>query len=108
MLLGVAGWTLIVATAFGAGPDPVVRAHNSMISFMFFVVVIIAARSMAFRVTSQHVLSLDTAFYVASTMCLGNVSAGQMVALALTLDSILRWALARRSVQPRRNADGDR
>ena len=93
----MAGWTLIVATAFGAGLDPVARAHTGMVSFVFFVAVIIAARSMAFRVTSRHVLSLDSAFYVASTMCLGNVSAGQMVAVALTIDSILRWALARRA-----------
>ena len=97
MLLGVAGWTIIVATAFGAGSDPAVPVHTGMLSFVFFVAVIIAARSMAFRVTSHHVLSLDTAFYVASTMCLGNMSAGQMVAIALTIDSILRWALARRS-----------
>src|SRR5689334_773754 len=58
--------------------------------FALFVVVILAARSLAFRLVPESVLSLDSAFFVAATMCLGALPAGRMVGLALTIDALVR------------------
>ena len=64
--------------------------------FALFVIVILAARGMAFRVVEEAVLSLDSAFYVAAAFCLGAVPAGRMVAFTLTLDALIRLVIADR------------
>jgi diguanylate cyclase (GGDEF)-like protein len=59
-------------------------------AFGLFLGVILASRGLAVRLIPDSVLSLDSAFYVAATVCLGPAPAGRLVALALTLDSLLR------------------
>ncbi len=53
----------------------------------------------------QVVLSLDTGFYIAAALCLGSVNAGRLVALALTLDALIRL-LGADSAAPRRQRGG--
>jgi diguanylate cyclase (GGDEF)-like protein len=60
------------------------------VPFLLFFVVIVAARGMAFDLLERTKVSLDAAFYVSAALCLGAVPAGQLVAAALTLDSLLR------------------
>src|SRR5688572_4452579 len=81
------GWAALAATAFVDAP---VSAVGGPWLFAIFVATILAARSMAFRLIPESVLSLDSAFFVVAAMCLGSVPAGRMVALALTVDSLLR------------------
>jgi diguanylate cyclase (GGDEF)-like protein len=69
-----------------------------------FATVILAARALAFRLIEGSVLSLDSAYYVAATLCVGTVEAGRLVALALTLDAFARLVAARRRGQV--NAEG--
>jgi diguanylate cyclase (GGDEF)-like protein len=45
---------------------------------------------MAFRMLPDTVISLDSAFYISAVVCLGPATAGRLVALALTLDALLR------------------
>ncbi|MBP6628026.1 MAG: sensor domain-containing diguanylate cyclase [Kofleriaceae bacterium] len=99
LLVGVAGWALLLlAPSLVSAPAMPVGATGLGL-FALFVVVILTARSMAFRVADDNVLSLDSAFYVAAAFCLGSVLAGRVVALALTLDALLRMALADRRHQ---------
>src|SRR5207253_2278065 len=67
-----------------------------------FIIVILAARALAFRIVEGSVLSLDSAYYVAAALCVGSVEAGRLVALALTVDATVRLAIARhlRRVEP--------
>ena len=93
--VGLAGWGLLLAAVYGGlAPEPAVSAGPA--AFLLFLVVILAARGMAFRLVPESVLALDTAFYVAAVLCLGSVPAGRLVALALTLDSLFRLIQAER------------
>lgn len=97
--VGLVGWVFLLIAAprlLGLTPD-----HAGGVGgFAIFVVVILAARAMAFRVhDSEAVLSLDSAFYVAAAFCLGTIPAGRMVAFALTIDALIRFAVAQRREQ---------
>ena len=85
IVLGVLGWTVaVVLPAVGLWPaaEPI-----QALPVVLFVVVILAARALAFRLVKGSVLSLDSAYYVAAALCVGSVNAGRLVALALTLDA---------------------
>jgi diguanylate cyclase (GGDEF)-like protein len=87
---GLAGWTaVLLPTYLPAALPPVVRASGTL-SFLLFFSVIVASRGLAFRVLPETLVSLDSAFYIAAVVCLGSVSAGRLVALALILDALLR------------------
>lgn len=89
-LFGLAGWTAtLLPTYLPAALPPVVRASGAL-SFALFFCVIVASRGLAFRVLPEALVSLDSAFYIAAVVCLGSVSAGRLVALALTIDALLR------------------
>ncbi|CAN5809649.1 hypothetical protein BH11MYX2_BH11MYX2_14410 [soil metagenome] len=97
VVLGVLGWgALAVLPALGIGPDPV---RTDALWIALFVVVILAARALAFRLVEGSVLSLDSAYYVAAAMCVGAMSAGRLVAGALTVDATVRLWTARRRGQ---------
>jgi putative methionine-R-sulfoxide reductase with GAF domain len=100
--LGLLGWIVVLAfPAFGVLPkDP----PAGIMSVTMFVLVILGARALAFRLVEGSVLSLDSAYYVAAALCVGSLEAGRLVALALTLDASARLALARRRGQF--NSDG--
>ncbi|MBX3157401.1 MAG: sensor domain-containing diguanylate cyclase [Deltaproteobacteria bacterium] len=92
--LGLAGWfVVLVFPALGIVPPP---SHTPLLWTSLFVIVILAARALAFRLTTDSVLSLDSAYYVAAALCVGSVGAGRLVAVALTLDASVRLYLARR------------
>lgn len=93
--LGVFGWAMVlVLPALGALPHPSTPA----LSIVLFVVVILAARALAFRLVEGSVLSLDSAYYVAAALSVGTVEAGRLVAIALTLDASVRlWNKRRRT-----------
>jgi diguanylate cyclase (GGDEF)-like protein len=86
--IGLAGWAVVLGLpAVGILPQP---APTTALWITLFIVVILAARALAFRPVEGSVLSLDSAFYVAATLCLGSVAAGQIVAAALTVDAAAR------------------
>jgi diguanylate cyclase (GGDEF)-like protein len=90
----VLGWTVaVVLPSVGLWPaaEPV-----QALPVALFVVVILAARALAFRLVKGSVLSLDSAYYVAAALCVGSVNAGRLVAIALTLDAAVRLIDARR------------
>ena len=93
------GWGALAATAFV--PELATPAPGGAWLFALFVTVILAARALAFRLVPEAVLSLDSGFYVAAAMCLGSVPAGRLVALALTIDSLLRLLHRRRELGAR-------
>ncbi len=84
-LAGLAGWSVLLAAGALTASHP-----PPAVPFLLFFVVIVAARGMAFDLLPRTKVSLDTAFYVAAALCLGALPAGQLVAAALTLDSLLR------------------
>ncbi len=86
MVFGVAGWA---ALAWATRTQPTPHATD-LLSFTLFFLVIAGARLLAFRVLPETLVSLDSAFYVAAAVCLGAVSAGRLVAIALTIDVLLR------------------
>jgi hypothetical protein len=86
--LGLLGWGVVVGLpAAGLLPEP---AWASAPWIALFVVVILAARALAFRVVEGTVLSLDSSYYVAAAVCVGSVAAGRLVAVALTIDASAR------------------
>jgi len=95
LVVACLGWGALAATALV--PELRVPAPGGPGLFVLFVTVILAARTMAFRLVPESVLSLDSAFYVAAAICVGSVPAGRMVALALTLDALLRLVARGRS-----------
>ncbi len=97
--LGTMGWaTLGAGAAGGFGPSPPLAPG----AFLVFLGIIVAARSLAFHLVPRSTVSLDSAFYVAATVCLGSVPAGWLVASALSLDAGLRFLVrARRRELPR-------
>jgi diguanylate cyclase (GGDEF)-like protein len=92
--LGVLGWFVVLGLpAIGWIPtDPLAPA----LPIILFVVVILTARALAFRLVEGSVLSLDSAYYVAAALCVGTVEAGRLVALALTLDASARLSAKQR------------
>lgn len=90
LLLGLGGWGLLLAARYAAWFGPPTGPDIATVPFLIFLVVIVAARGMAFQLLPRNVVSLDSAFYVAATICLGAVNAGLLVALALTLDTLIR------------------
>jgi diguanylate cyclase (GGDEF)-like protein len=89
--VGTLGWAVVVATLW-QGQTP----HPGAAPLLLFVAVILATRSMAFRISAQSVLSLDSAFYVAAVFSLGTEWAAATVAMSLTLDSLFRWVRTQR------------
>jgi diguanylate cyclase (GGDEF)-like protein len=85
---GALAWGGLV---FGAGRLGFGTAATATpLVYAVFLLVIVATRSMAFRMIPETPVSLDSAFYIAAAACLGSVSAGWLVAVALTLDTVLR------------------
>ncbi|MEZ4367234.1 MAG: sensor domain-containing diguanylate cyclase [Kofleriaceae bacterium] len=95
LLVGLAGWAYLLAAPWlpWLGVERSPRA--GIVPFAMFVLVILGVRTMALRI-GDMVLSLDSVFYVAATLCLGALSAGRTVALALTIDAFVRLLRARR------------
>jgi len=92
--LGLAGWFVVLGMPLLGliAADPFTAA----LPIILFVVVILAARALAFRLVEGSVLSLDSAYYVAAALCVGSVEAGRLVALALTLDASARLSAKQR------------
>jgi diguanylate cyclase (GGDEF)-like protein len=102
IVLGVLGWAVVFALpAFGVLPEP---TRTDPLWIALFVIVILGARALAFRLVEGSVLSLDSAYYVAAAMCVGAIGAGRLVAIALTVDASLR--LYYRRQRGRKDPDG--
>src|SRR5882762_604680 len=92
--LGILGWIVVLGfPAMGILPAD---APSGPLAIALFIVVILAARALAFRLVEGSVLSLDSAYYVAAALSVGAVNAGRLVAFALTLDAAIRLIDARR------------
>lgn len=92
--LGLAGWVVVLGLpALGVLPQP---APTPALWIALFIVVILGARALAFQLMEGSVLSLDSAYYVAATLCVGSVGAGRIVAVALTMDAAARLYYARK------------
>jgi diguanylate cyclase (GGDEF)-like protein len=86
--LGLAGWAVVLGLpALGVLPKP---TPTPLLWIALFILVILAARALAYRLVEGSVLSLDSAYYVAATLCVGSVGASRIVAVALTLDAAAR------------------
>ena len=94
LALGVLGWAVLIAGSWIPQLAVAPPATDVPAAFVLFLVVILAARSLAFRPVPERVLALDAGYYVAAVVCLGSLPAGRLVAIALTLDSLLRLVLA--------------
>jgi diguanylate cyclase (GGDEF)-like protein len=93
IVLGILGWAVVLLLpALGVLPAP---TRTDPLWIALFVIVILAARALAFRLVEGSVLSLDSAYYVAAALCVGSVGAGRLVAIALTLDASARLYSAR-------------
>ncbi len=94
--IGVIGWGVVFGLPLtNLLPSSPPTTPTSLVWLAVFVIVILAARSLAFRVEGS-VLSLDSAYYVAAALCVGSIGAGRLVAVALTIDSSVRLVIARR------------
>ncbi len=95
--MGLIGWFVVLGLpALGWIPtDP----RTPALPIVLFVIVILTARALAFRLVEGSVLSLDSAYYVAAALCVGTVEAGRLVALALTLDASARLSAKHRRGQ---------
>ena len=92
--LGFAGWVFVLGCPeLGVSPKP---TPTPALWIALFIVVILAARALAFRMVESSVLSLDSAYYVAATLCVGAFGAGRIVAVALTVDAAARLYYSRR------------
>jgi diguanylate cyclase (GGDEF)-like protein len=86
--LGVAGWVVVLGfPAVGVLPKP---TPTPVLWVAVFIVMILAARALAYRTVAGSMLSLDSAYYVAAALCVGSVAAGRIVAVALTVDAAVR------------------
>lgn len=96
--LGLAGWAALIALpALGILPSP---NPTPALWVGLFIVVILAARALAFRLVEGSVLTLDSAYYVAAALCVGSVGAGRIVAAALTIDAAVRLLWRRNQGEP--------
>lgn len=94
IVLGVLGWgVVLLLPVLGILPQ---ASHTEALWIALFVVVILSARALAFRLVEGSVLSLDSAYYVAAALCVGSVGAGRLVAIALTVDASARLYFARK------------
>lgn len=93
LLVGGLGWGVLAAWSVVAPATP-----PAPVTFLAFLAVLLATRLMAFRIVPDSVLSLDTGVHVAAAAALGPLPAGQLVALALTLDAAIRLLRERRGV----------
>nr|MBA3540150.1 hypothetical protein [Deltaproteobacteria bacterium] len=93
IVLGLVGWVVVIGLPVVGGSEPAVNT----LTIALFVVVILAVRGLAFKPTTGTVLSLDSAYFVAATLCVGAVGAGRLVAVALTVDALVRLLYARRA-----------
>src|SRR5688572_21251937 len=89
-IFGLLGWGALIAATYLPQFGPSGGRTTDTLSFSLFLLVIVASRSMAFRMLPETLVSLDSAFYIAAVVCLGSVTAGRLVAIALTLDALLR------------------
>ena len=89
-LCGLVGWAALAFCPSLPGITPAPARPLGALPFVLFLLVIVAARGLAFRMLPETLVSLDSAFYIAAVVCLGSVPAGRLVALALTLDALLR------------------
>jgi diguanylate cyclase (GGDEF)-like protein len=83
---GAVGWVALVQ----AGPPSLAP----ILPYLLFLLVIVATRSMAFRLRAGPLVALDSAFYIAAVGCLGPLGAGWLVAAALAIDGLLRPSAA--------------
>ena len=90
--IGLVGWGLLAAATHVPGVGPGTAPRPDVLSFVLFLIVIVAARAMATRLLPDAAVALDSGFYVAAAVSLGSVTAGRLVALALTVDSVSRLA----------------
>ncbi len=81
-VFGSVGWGALAT----AGPPTLAP----FLPYVLFLLVIIATRSMAFRLRAGPPVALDSAFYIAAVGCLGPLGAGWLVAVALTIDALCR------------------
>ncbi|NVB81454.1 MAG: sensor domain-containing diguanylate cyclase [Kofleriaceae bacterium] len=91
--LGVLGWLVLALPLIGVLP---MNTAVPTLPILLFVVVILGARALAFRLTEGSVLSLDSAYYVAAALSVGSAEAGWLVAGALTIDAAARLSAKRR------------
>ncbi len=88
---GLAGWAALIlgslSTSWSSGAYPATGT-----AFASFLAIVVAMRVMAFRTTPETPISLDSSFYIAAVVCLGALPAGWLVAVAMTLDALLRFA----------------
>ncbi len=100
LVFGLLGWAYVVVgplvPALGVAP----AARTSVLPLLIFGVVILAIRAMAVRMLRHVVLSMDSTFYVGASLCLGALAASRMIAIAMTLDALTRFVLARRRRDP--------
>jgi diguanylate cyclase (GGDEF)-like protein len=90
-LFGLIGWAVLLLALFWPVPPGTPAAVTPPAAlFGVFVVVIVLARLMAFGLYGQSVVSLDGAFYVAGTVCLGLDISAWLVAISLSLDAAAR------------------
>lgn len=90
--LGMMGWAALAGAALRTDG---VWISTDPAPLAVFMGIIVVARVFAFRVVDATVLALDSALYAAAAVCLGAVSAGLLVGIALTLDALVRPASAR-------------
>jgi len=90
LAVGLVGWGFLGLATYWPGLAPTALARPDALAFVVFLVVIVAARAMATRLLPGSPVALDSAFYVAAAVSLGSVTAGRLVALALTVDSVWR------------------
>jgi diguanylate cyclase (GGDEF)-like protein len=100
----VLGWGALLAATYLPGLGLGEPRHAGILPLATFFAVIVAARRMAMPMLPRVVVSLDTGFYVAAALCLGSTHAGRIVAVALTLDTLIR--LFERESVLRRARDG--
>jgi diguanylate cyclase (GGDEF)-like protein len=91
--LGLVGWGFLATATYWPGFGPPPPSGPDALSFAMFLIVIVAARAMATRLLPDVPVALDSGFYVAAAVSLGSVTAGRLIALALTVDSVSRLAL---------------
>jgi diguanylate cyclase (GGDEF)-like protein len=103
VVLGLFGWAGLLLAFFLPGFAPHQPQLGGLVPFALFLLVVVATRSMAFRLFSEAVVSLDSAFYIAAALCLGSVATGWLVAVALTVDAVMRLARREVSVTPKRD-----
>ena len=80
--MGLLGWLVVLGLPLiGAIPE---QPQTAALPILLFVLVILTARALAFRLVEGSVLSLDSAYYVAAVLCVGTVEAGCCMASRTT------------------------